>query len=128
MSPKQLLEQWVITFNQANPEALAAFYHEDAINHQVPLGIKKGKAEILKAFREEFGNYEMVCIVENIFQDGDVGILEWKDPKGLRGCGFFWFREGKIIYQRGYWDRGLKEFHCLARRGSSSYVIISTER
>jgi hypothetical protein len=30
----------------------------------------------------------MVCIVENIFEDGNVVILEWKNPKGLRGCFF----------------------------------------
>jgi ketosteroid isomerase-like protein len=35
----------------------------------------------------------------------DWGILEWKDPKGLRGCGFFQFRDGKIAFQRGYWDK-----------------------
>ena len=23
----------------------------------------------------------------------------------IRGCGFFNFRNGKIIYQRGYWDK-----------------------
>jgi hypothetical protein len=27
----------------------------------------------------------MVCIPENIFEDGNWAILEWRDPKGLRG-------------------------------------------
>ena len=56
-------------------------------------------------FTREFAAADMVCIVENIFEDGDVAILEWRDPKGLRGCGFFHVREGKIQFQRGYWDK-----------------------
>ncbi len=48
---------------------------------------------------------EMTCIIENIFEDGEWAILEWKDPLGLRGCGFFHIVDGKIIFQRGYWDK-----------------------
>jgi len=40
-------------------------------------------------FKFEFETAEMVCIPENIFEDGEWAILEWKDPLGLRGCGFF---------------------------------------
>ncbi len=56
-------------------------------------------------FEQEFAQTEMVCIIENIFEDGDWAILEWKDPLGLRGCGFFHFKENKIKFQRGYWDK-----------------------
>ena len=56
-------------------------------------------------FCNDFSQEKMVCIVENIFEDGDWGILEWKDPKGLRGCGFFNVIDGKIKFQRGYWDK-----------------------
>jgi hypothetical protein len=31
----------------------------------------------------------MTCVVENIFEDGEWAILEWKDPLGLRGYVFF---------------------------------------
>jgi hypothetical protein len=48
---------------------------------------------------------QMVCIVENLFEDGDWAILEWRDPLGLRGCGFFQVVEGRIRLQRGYWDK-----------------------
>ena len=48
---------------------------------------------------------EGLWIVENIFQDGEWAILEWKDPLGLRGCGFFHIVDGKIVFQRGYWDK-----------------------
>ena len=44
-------------------------------------------------------------IIENIFEDKDWAILEWKDPLGLRGCSFFQIKEDKIIFQRGYWDK-----------------------
>ena len=32
-------------------------------------------------------------------------ILEWKDPLGLRGCGFFQIIDEKIKFQKGYWDK-----------------------
>lgn len=47
----------------------------------------------------------MVCIVEHIFEDGEWAIMEWKDPLGLRGCGFFHVQNDKIVFQRGYWDK-----------------------
>ncbi len=56
-------------------------------------------------FKRGFAAAEMRCIVENLFQDGEWAILEWRDPKGLRGCGFFQVRDGKIAFQRGYWDK-----------------------
>lgn len=48
---------------------------------------------------------DMVCIPENIFTDGDRAILEWKDPKNLRGCGFFQIKNEKIVFQRGCRDK-----------------------
>jgi hypothetical protein len=56
-------------------------------------------------FTDEFARVNMVCIVENIFEDGEWAILEWKDPNGLRGCGFFHIIDDLIVFQRGYWDR-----------------------
>jgi len=56
-------------------------------------------------FEDEFAAAEMVCIPENIFEDGEWAIMEWKDPEGLRGCGFFHVVDGKIKLQRGYWDK-----------------------
>ena len=46
----------------------------------------------------------MTSIDVHIFQHGEWAILEWKDPKGLRGCGFFRILQGRIVFQRGYWD------------------------
>ncbi|MBN7819214.1 nuclear transport factor 2 family protein [Bowmanella yangjiangensis] len=105
MTPKQLVSAWVDTFNQGNADKIAEFYASDAINHQVANTPVEGKEAIRAMFRAEFANAKMVCIVENIFEDGDWAILEWKDPIGLRGCGFFKVEKGLITFQRGYWDK-----------------------
>ncbi len=105
MQPKPLIEAWVEAFNRHDAEALADFYADDAINHQVVEAPVHGKAAIRQMFVDAFALAEMVCEIENLFEDGDWAILEWKDPIGLRGCGFFQVRNGKIQRQRGYWDR-----------------------
>jgi limonene-1,2-epoxide hydrolase len=105
MGPKQLVQTWVEAFNRRDVEALAAMYEDDAVNHQVAELPVQGRIAIREMFRGAFEAAEMECVVENIFQDGDWGILEWRDPKGLRGCGFFQVRNGKIAFLRGYWDK-----------------------
>ena len=105
MRPKGLVQRWVEAFNRHDPEEIAALYHDDAINHQITQDPVEGRAAIRAMFANEFAAAEMVCIVENIFEDGNVAILEWSDPLGLHGCGFFHVRNGKIAFQRGYWDK-----------------------
>jgi hypothetical protein len=105
MNRKQFIQTWVNTFNEADAARLAEFYAEDAINHQVVTEPVKGKAAIQKFFEDAFAQAKMVCIIENIFEDGEWAILEWKDPLGLRGCCFFHIVNDKIIFQRGYWDK-----------------------
>ena len=105
MSPKQLVEEWVSRFNDADVDGLAALYAVDATNHQVVMEPLLGREAIRQMFLTEFGRAEMTCIVENLFEDGDWAILEWKDPTGLRGCGFFHVQAGQIVFQRGYFDQ-----------------------
>lgn len=105
MTPAQVLDHWIEAFNAGDADALAALYHEDAVNHQVVRDPVTGRAAIRAMFAAEFAAAEMVCIPENRFADGEWAILEWRDPKGLRGCGFFHVIEGRIVFQRGYWDR-----------------------
>jgi len=105
MRPKELVLAWVEAFNAADADALAAFYHLDAVNHQVALEPVEGQEAIRAMFAREFAQAKMVCIPEAVYEDGDVAILECRDPLGLRGCGFFHVRDGKIAFQRGYWDR-----------------------
>ena len=40
-----------------------------------------------------------------LFEEGEWAILAWRDPLGLRGCGFFHIVDGRIVFQRGYWDK-----------------------
>src|SRR5262245_1435283 len=105
MQPRDLVRAWVDAFNRADADEVAAFYAENAVNHQVAESPVAGRAAIHAMFAREFANAEMVCIPENIFEDGEWAILEWRDPKGLRGCGFFQVRDGRIQFQRGYWDK-----------------------
>ena len=105
LKPKELVEKWVQLFNCGNSDDITELYHQNAINHQVANKPIEGKDAINEMFRSEFATAEMTCIIENIFEDGEWAILEWKDPIGLRGCGFFHVIDGKIKLQRGYWDK-----------------------
>lgn len=105
MNPRAVVEDWVQAFNRADIDGLCGLYTDDAINHQVPESPVQGLAAIRSQFKTEFSRATMECIVEHIFEDGDWAILEWRDPLGLRGCGFFQVRDGKINFQRGYWDK-----------------------
>jgi limonene-1,2-epoxide hydrolase len=105
MNAKHTVEMWVKAFNSGDADAIAEFYSDDAINHQVTELPVEGKEAIREMFSREFSQAEMTCLVENIFEDGEWAILEWKDPLGLRGCGFFHVQKGRIIFQRGYWDK-----------------------
>ena len=92
LRPKEVVCKWVDAFNGHDVDAIVSLYHDNATNHQVTNEPGIG----IDAIRE---------IVENIFEDGQWAILEWKDPLGLRGCGFFHVVNGKILFQRGYWDK-----------------------
>ncbi|MEZ5709481.1 MAG: nuclear transport factor 2 family protein [Blastomonas sp.] len=105
MTPRQVVETWVERFNAADVDGLAALYDPQAINHQVVQEPIAGRDAIRAMFEREFATADMVCIVEAMHEAGEVVALEWRDPLGLRGCGFFTVRNGSIVFQRGYWDR-----------------------
>jgi len=105
MRPRDLVLAWVEAFNRGDPDEMAAFYAEDAVNHQVARAPVEGRAAIGDMFARDFAAAKMVCIVENIFEDGAWAILEWRGPLGLGGWGFFRIEGDKIAFQRGYWDR-----------------------
>ena len=92
VTPKEVLRKWIDFFNAADAACIAELYAEDAVNHQIANKPVVGKAAI----------YEMFV---NIFEDGQWAIMEWKDPLGLRGSGFFHVKNDKIVFQRGYWDK-----------------------
>lgn len=103
--PTDTVYEWVRFFNNGDADAIAGLYAIGAVNHQVALEPVEGREAICQMFRAEFAAAEMKCLIENVFEDGEWAILEWRDPNGLRGCGFFHVTDGKIQFQRGYWDR-----------------------
>ncbi len=105
MTPRQIVEEWVKKFNAGDADGLAELYHDDAVNHQVTQQPVEGRSAIRTMFEREFAVANMVCIPEVIHEAGRVAILEWRDPLGLRGCGFFTVEDGRIAFQRGYWDK-----------------------
>ena len=105
VKPRAVLERWISLFNAADVDGISALYASDAVNHQVALEPVVGREAIRAMFAREFAAATMVCVPECIHEAGDVVALEWKDPKGLRGCGFFTVKDGLITFQRGYWDK-----------------------
>ena len=105
MRPKKVLQKFVQAFNNGDVEVLASLYSDNAINHQVAEKPIEGREAIRKMFADSFAEADMTCIIENIFEDGEWAIMEWRDPLGLRGCGFFHIVDSKIVFQRGYWDK-----------------------
>jgi limonene-1,2-epoxide hydrolase len=105
MRPKEVVQKFVEAFNNADVDALVRLYSENAINHQVTEQPVEGREAIRGMFADSFAEAGMTCIIENIFEDGEWAIMEWRDPLGLRGCGFFHIVDSRIIFQRGYWDK-----------------------
>jgi len=123
MNPKQLLQNWIDVFQRRDLDAVVACYADDAVNFQVAAGepsigivqIRNDTAEFFRGFPDAWSR------VDNLMADGDWAAWEWlgggtftgefygNQPTGksfeIRGCGFFNFRDGKIAYQRGYWDK-----------------------
>ena len=54
MRPKELVLAWVEAFNRADPDELAAFYVEDAVNHQVAESLVEGRNVIREMFARGF--------------------------------------------------------------------------
>jgi steroid delta-isomerase-like uncharacterized protein len=123
-TPREVVLEWVAAYNARDAQALAELYHEDATNHQVALGEPLvGKQQMLENFSAFFHAFpDNFTHVENLFESGEEwAILEWYGgatwkgeldgmvPNGksfrLRGCGFFRVVDGKIAFQRGYFDR-----------------------
>jgi len=123
MDAKELLANWIDAFQACDVERVVACYADDAVNFQIAAGepsvgkkqIRADTAAFFTAFPDAWSR------VENLMGDGDRAAWEWigggtflgkfagVEPTGrsfeMRGCGFFQFRDGLIVYQRGYWDK-----------------------
>jgi ketosteroid isomerase-like protein len=88
LRPKEVVCKWVDAFNLHDVEAITSLYHENAINHQVANDPVTGIEAIWAMFTEEFASADMTAITENIFEDGQWAILEWRDPRGSGDAAF----------------------------------------
>jgi steroid delta-isomerase-like uncharacterized protein len=122
-TPLEVVQDWVAAYNRRDAQAAAELYHEDATNFQVALdGPTVGRKAILEDLLSFFQAFpDNFTHAENLFEDGEWAILEWSGggtwrgevagtaPNGrsftLRGCGFFHVLDGKIRFQRGYFDK-----------------------
>lgn len=104
MNTRQTIERWVELFNAGDAAALSGLYADDAVNHQIALQPVVGRAAIEQFHRETFAAGPLTCNPINLVVEGEWAALEWTDPDGFRGCGFFLVRHGEIALQRGYWD------------------------
>jgi limonene-1,2-epoxide hydrolase len=102
MQPREVVLAWIDAFNRADVDTLIALYRADAINQQVAESPVHGREAICAMFETEFATAAMHCIPESLFDDGEWAILEWSDPRGLCGCGFFHVVGGEITFQRSF--------------------------
>ena len=106
LTPKEIIREWIQRFNAGDVDGLAELYAKDVVNDQVvfsqPL---HGRQKVREMFELEFSRATMTCIEETIYECDDTAILQWRDPNGLRGCGFFQIRDGRIVHQKGYFDQ-----------------------
>lgn len=105
MTLREVLENWVEAYNEKNVEKLVEMYSDDAVNYQVANEPVIGKESIKQMFTIQFSSIKTHCIIENIFEQGEWAVMEWKDPLGFMGCSCFHISNGKIKLQRGYWDK-----------------------
>lgn len=117
-----VFHSWIEAFQAHDPEAIASWYHEEAINWQVADEPVVGRTAIEQMMRSFFTAFpDVYTHVESILIDGEWASWEWvgggtfKNNLGtieatgrsfeIRGCGFFHIVRGRIVLQRGYWDR-----------------------
>jgi steroid delta-isomerase-like uncharacterized protein len=123
MDTKSMLRIWIDAFERKDLPAVVECYADDAVNFQVAAGQPSiGREQIEKDTTEFFRGFpDAWARVDNLIGDSDWAAWEWfgggtflgefygNKPTGksfeLHGCGFFNFRDGRIILQRGYWDK-----------------------
>ena len=101
---RHIVAAWLRYFNAGDSDGIATLYAENAVNHQAALPAVHGRAAIRDFHRDTFADGQLTCILVNLVVEGDWAALEWTDPEGFRGSGFFHVLDDLIVEQRGYWD------------------------
>lgn len=122
-TPKQVAMKWVTAYNNHNPDDAAALYDENVTNVQMPYGkAVQGREAMRTTYVKIFQAFPDIHIqVENLVENGEWVAVEWQfsgtmqgDFAGhppnhshftLRGCELFQVVDGRILAQRGYWDK-----------------------
>jgi ribosomal protein S18 acetylase RimI-like enzyme/ketosteroid isomerase-like protein len=113
-TPGEVVREFHRAFAARDLAALADLYAADAVNHQVAEAPVIGRDAIVAGFAAFFRAFpEETTEPVGFYEDGEWGIWEWRggnptlppDAPEILGCGFFRVRGGKIVLQRGYWDR-----------------------
>ena len=104
MTANEIATAWLQTYNEGNAQALAQFYHPEAVHDRVADITLEGSAAIRKKYEEEFATARLQCRIENIHEADPWIILEWQDSMGFRGCVFFKIENQQIVHQKSYWD------------------------
>lgn len=122
-SPKQIAMEWMEAYNGHNPEIAASLYDENAINFQCPWNKSvSGREAIRNTYMNVFKAFPDIHLkVENIVIQVPLVVVEWRfsgTMKGefsgqapssnsfsMQGCEIFQISNGKILIQRGYWDK-----------------------
>ncbi|MBS1615805.1 MAG: nuclear transport factor 2 family protein [Bacteroidetes bacterium] len=102
MSPKAVVQRWLDAFNAHDADTLSELYAEFASYQPLPLPLCIGRNAIRNKYESAFENKELMCIPDNLFEDGEWAILEAYDFKGSRSCTVFHIIEGMIVFQRSY--------------------------
>lgn len=111
---EQVIRDFIQAWSRLDPDELAAFFTEDGIYHNMPMGPVAGRAKV-RGFIAGFAggwtstNWDIL----NVVSRGDVVIAERLDRSLVGGkavnlpcCGVFEMQEGKIKVWRDYFDLG----------------------
>lgn len=122
-TPKQVAMKWVTAYNNHHPDEAAALYDDNVTNVQMPYGKPvHGRAAMHATYVKIFQAFPDIHVqVENMVENDPWVAVEWQfsgTMKGefaghppsnarfvMRGCEVFQVVGGKILTQRGYWDK-----------------------
>lgn len=122
-TPRQLATMWAAAYNRHDPDAAAALYDANVTNVQMPYGKPVEGREAMRAtYAKVFRAFPDIHVaIEQIVEDGQWVAVAWHfsgtmqgeyaghPPNqarfNLRGCELFQVVDGKILAQRGYWDK-----------------------